>query len=115
MSNNEVGLHTQEKTFEVITYDKEVEFNYTLPGEDEQRSIECELTLVWEDSLEKLIEEHGDEIPYKINSFKYENQYKFFLHQVESRMDDAIEEVQEEIAAKMKFGFEFTGQLHNDD
>jgi hypothetical protein len=115
MSNNEVGLDTEEKTFEVITYDEEVEFKYTLPGEDEERSIECELTLVWEDSLEKFIEEHGDKIPYKINSFKYENQYRFFLHQAESRMDEAIEGVQEEIAAKMKFGFEFSGQLHNDD
>ena len=79
---------------------KEYEFFFAINGKD---------------ALEKLLEEQGDEIPYKINSFKYENQYKFFLHQVESRMDDAIEEVQEEIAAKMKFGFEFTGQLHNDD
>lgn len=109
MSNNEA------KTFEVITYDEEVELKYTLPGEEEVRSLECELTLIWEDSLEKFIEEHGDKLPYKVNSFKYENQYNFFIHQVESRMDEAIEEAQEEIAAKMKFGFEFSGQLHNDD
>ena len=115
MSNNEVMPQDEQKTFEVITYDEEVEFKYTLPGEDEERTIGCELTLVWEDSLEKFIEEHGDKIPYKINSFKYENQYKFFIHQVESRMDDAIEEAQEEIANKTKFGFEFTGPLHNDD
>jgi hypothetical protein len=115
MTNTEATPQNEQKTFEVITYDEEVEFKYTLPGEDEERCIECELTLVWEDSLDKFIEEHGDKIPYKVNTFKYENQYRFFLHQVESRMDDAIEEVQEEIAAKMKFGFEFTGQLHNDD
>jgi len=101
--------------FDVITYDEEVEFKYTLPDEDEQRTIETELTFIWEDTVEKFIEEHGDKIPYKVNSFKYENQYNFFIHQVESRTDDAIEEVQEEIANKMKFGFEFTGQLHNDD
>lgn len=101
--------------FEVITYDEEVEFKYTLPEEEGEHSIECELTFIWEDSLEKFIEEHGDKIPYKVNTFKYENQYKFFIHQVESRTDDAIEEVQEQIANKTKFGFEFTGQLHNDD
>jgi len=115
MTNTEETSQNEQKMFEVITYDEEVEFKYTLPGEDEERSIECELTLVWEDSLDKFIEEHGDKIPYKVNSFKYENQYRFFLHQAESRMDEAIEEVQEEIAAKMKFGFEFSGQLHNDD
>ena len=115
MTDNAVASQNEEKMYEVITYDEEVEFKYTLPDEDEQRSIECELTFIWEDSLENFIEEHGDKLPYKINSFKYENQYKFFIHQVESRADDAIEEVQEEIANKMKFGFEFTGQLHNDD
>ncbi|MDA7816729.1 hypothetical protein N9A28_00905 [Sulfurimonas sp.] len=111
MSNDEV----KQKTFEVITYDEGVEFKYTLPGEDEERTIDCELTLIWEDSLEKFIEEHGDKMPYKINTFKYENQYNFFLHQLESRTDQQIEEVQEEIANKTKFGFEFSGQLHNDD
>jgi hypothetical protein len=115
MTKIEETSQNEQKTFEVITYDEEVEFKYTLPGETEERSIESELTLVWEDSLEKFIEEHGDKIPYKVNTFKYENQYRFFLHQVESRMDEAIEEAQEEIAAKMKFGFEFSGQLHNDD
>ena len=115
MSNNPVTAQKEEKVYEVITYDEEVEFKYTLPGEDEERTIECELTLVWDDSLEKFLEEHGDKIPYKINSFKYENKYNFFLHQLESRTDAQIEEVEEEIANKMKFGFEFSGQLHNDD
>jgi len=115
MTNTEETSQKEQKMFEVITYDEEVEFKYTLPGEDKQRSIECELTFIWEDSLEKFIEEHGDEIPYKINSFKFENQYRFFIHQVESRTEDQIDEVQEEIANKTKFGFEFSGQLHNDD
>jgi len=114
MTDNAVAPKNEEKMYEVITYEDEVTFNYTLPDEDEQRSIECEFTLVWEEGLEKFIEEHGDK-PYKVNNFKYENQYKFFLHQIESRTDDQIEEVQEEIANKMKFGFEFSGQLHNDD
>lgn len=114
MTNTEETSRKEQKAYEVITYEEEVEFKYTLPGEEEERSIESELTLIWEDTLEKFIEEHGDK-PYKVNSFRFENHYNFFLHQVESRMDDAIEEAQEEIAAKMKFGFEFSGQLHNDD
>ena len=115
MSNNVVSPQNEKKEFEVITYEEEVEFKYTLPGEDEERIIQSEITLVWEDSLEKFIEAHGDKIPYTVNSFKYENQYNFFLHQAEERTDGQIEEVQEEIANKMKFGFDFSGQLHNDD
>ena len=113
MSKNE--LQTQDdKPFKVITYEEEVEFKYTLPDEDEERSIESEITFLWEDSLEEFIQEHGDK-PYNIHAFRQESQMKFFLHQLESRMEDQIEEVEEEIANKMKFGFEFTGQLHNDD
>lgn len=115
MPESAVASKSEEKVFEVITYDEEVEFKYTLPDEDEERTIECELTLIWEDSLGKFIQEHGENIPYKVHTFKYENQYNFFVHQLESRADDAIEEVQEQIANKTKFGFEFTGQLHNDD
>jgi hypothetical protein len=115
MSNNEVKPLAEEKPFKVITYDEEVEFKYTLPDEDEERVIESELTLVWEDSVEKFIEAFGPDKEYTVHGFRYEKQQKFFQHQVESRMDDAIEEVEEEIANKMKFGFEFSGQLHNDD
>jgi hypothetical protein len=115
MSNNEVGLHTEEKMFEVITYDEEVEFKYTLPGEDQERVIESELTFVWEDSIDKLKEKLGEDKEYKVHTFKLKSHYDFFINQVESRADDTIEEVEEEIANKMKFGFEFSGQLHNDD
>ena len=98
-----------------ITFEEEVEFKYTLPNEDEQRSLKHELTFIWEDSLEKFIEEHGNEKPYKVHSFKREREQKFFIDQIESQTDDLIEEVEEAISNKMKFGFEFTGQLHNDD
>ncbi|CAA6827609.1 MAG: Unknown protein, partial [uncultured Sulfurovum sp.] len=37
------------------------------------------------------------------------------IAQIEDEADDLIDEVQEEIANKMKYGFEFSGQLHNDD
>jgi len=101
--------------FEIITYEEEVQFQYTLPDEEEPRFIEHELTLVWEDSLEAFIKEHGEDKPYKVNEFKLESAKNFFLHKLEERTDTTIEEVQEEIANKMKFGFEFSGQLHNDD
>lgn len=103
------------KPFKVISYEEEVDFKYTLPGEDEERVITHDLTLVWEETLEDFIKEHGKDRPYTLQSFSQENHQKFCLHQIETRTDELIEEVQEEIANKMKFGFEFTGQLHNDD
>ncbi len=115
MSASEAASQKEEKLFEVITYDEEVEFKYTLPDEEEQRVIEAELTFVWEDSIEKLKEELGADKEYKVHTFKLKSHYDFFINQVESRADDTIEEVEEEIANKMKFGFEFSGQLHNDD
>lgn len=115
MSENAQVVKNEDNVFEVITYDEEAVFKYTLPDEDEERTIECELTFVWEDTLEKFIEQYGDSMPYKINTFKYANHHRFFLQQIENRMDQQIEEVEEEIANKMKYGFEFTGQLHNDD
>lgn len=107
MSNNE--------PFEVITFTDEVAFNYTLPDEEESRSIEHEVTIVFEGTLARFFEEHGKDKPYKITSFRREREQNNFIEQVEDLMDDLIDEVQEEIANKMKFGFEFSGQLHNDD
>lgn len=115
MTNNELTPEENSKPFEVITYTDEVSFNYTLPDEEEPRTIEHEITLVWEDTLEKFFEEHGEDKPYKINTFRREREQTFFLDQIESLTEDLIDEVQEEIANKMKFGFDFSGQLHNDD
>lgn len=115
MSKNKTNTEVDDRPFKVISYEEEVEFKYTLPDEDEPRVITHDLTLIWEKSLEEFIEEYGEDRPYTLQSFSQENQQKFCLHQIESRTDDLIEEVQEEIANKMKFGFEFSGQLHNDD
>ena len=103
------------KQFQVITYTEEVSFKYTLPDEEEPRTIEREITIVWEDTVEKFVEEHGEDRPYKIHTFKREREQKFFIEQIEGKTEDLIDEVQEEIANKMKFGFDFSGQLHNDD
>ena len=101
--------------FQVITYVDVVSFKYTLPNEEEPRTLEHELTSVWEESLEKFFEEHGKDKPYRVHTFKREREQQNLINQVESEADDLIDEVQEEIANKMKFGFEFSGQLHNDD
>ena len=111
MSKNEETANS----YEVITYTDTVKFNYKLKGVDEEQSIEHELTIVWEETLEAFITEHGADKEYKIHAFKREREQKNFIEQIENKTEDLIDEVQEEIAAKMKFGFEFSGQLHNDD
>ena len=115
MPNNEPTSQKESKAYEVITYTDDVAFNYTLPGEEEPKTIEHELTTVWEDTLEKFVEEHGADKPYKFRTFRREREQKFFIEQLEGETEDLIDNVQEEIANKMKFGFDFSGQLHNDD
>ena len=115
MTNNEVTSQKENTEYEVITYTDTVAFNYTLPDQEEPQTIEHELSCIWEDTLEKFIEEHGTDRPYKVHTFKREREQNFFIERIEGETEDLIEEVQEEIANKMKFGFEFTGQLHNDD
>ena len=115
MTNNKETSQKEQKEYEVISYEDLVVFNFTLSEKEEQESIEHELTFIWEDSIEKFKEEHGSDKPYKVHTFKQKRAKEIFLEQVEGRSDDLIEEVQEEIANKMKFGFEFTGPLHNDD
>ena len=115
MPTNELTLEEESHPFQVITYIDEVSFKYTLPDEEEPRTLEHELTFIWEDTLEKFFEEQGKDKPYRIHKFKREREQAYLIHQIESITDDLIDEVQEEIANKMKFGFEFTGQLHNDD
>lgn len=115
MTSNEVTPQQEDKAYEVITYVDDVAFNYTLPDDEEPQSIEYELTFVWEETLEKFVEEYGADKPYNIRAFRREREQKFFINQIESQTDDLIDDVQEEIANKMKFGFEFSGQLHNDD
>jgi hypothetical protein len=115
MTMNEASPQNEQNKFEVIIYEEEVQFKYTLPDEDEERFLEHELTIIWEDTIEKFIEEYGADKAYEIRTFRGQREKNIFIEQIEGRTDDLIEEVQEEIANKMKFGFEFSGQLHNDD
>jgi len=115
MTQNEVISQKENKAYEVISYTDMVVFNYTLPDHKEPQSIEQELTFIWEDTIEKFIEEYGNDKPYKVHTFKQEREQNFFIEQLEGRTEDLIDEIEEEIANKMKFGFDFSGQLHNDD
>ncbi|MBN2816820.1 MAG: MoaD/ThiS family protein [Campylobacterales bacterium] len=107
-------MASEENKYEVITYEDEVTFSYTLE-DGTQESVECELTFIWEDNLKKFIEKFGSDKEYTLKSFKFEQHYNFYVNQVESRIEDQLEEIEEGIANKSKYGFEFTGQLHNDD
>jgi tRNA A37 N6-isopentenylltransferase MiaA len=115
MTKQQAANTDERKKFNVITYEEEVAFNYTLPGKDEQETIETEITLIWEETIDRFKEVHGEEKAYEVHSFSLEKQRQFFIDQIENRTEALIEEVEEEIANKMKYGFEFTGQLHNDD
>lgn len=115
MTKQQATNTDERKKFNVITYEEEVAFNYTLPGKDEQETIETEITLIWEETIDRFKEVHGEEKAYEVHSFSLEKQRQFFIDQIENRTEALIEEVEEEIANKMKYGFEFTGQLHNDD
>ena len=59
MTNNEVTSQNENTAYEVISFTDMVAFNYTLPGDEEPQTIEHELTFIWEDTIEKFIEEHG--------------------------------------------------------
>jgi len=106
MSNNQL---------EVITYTDNIVFNYTLDEDEGQQSIERDVTVIWEESIEKFVEEFGSEKSYECHKFKLPRDKENFIEQVEDELEEVIDEVQEEIANKTKFGFEFSGQLHNDD
>ncbi|SFV70993.1 hypothetical protein MNB_SV-13-1511 [hydrothermal vent metagenome] len=113
MQNNGLTPEENRRPYKVITYTDDVAFKYTL--KNEEKSIEEELTFVWEDTLESFFEEYGEDKPFKMYAFNRENEQKILIDRIEGTTDDVIEAVQEQIAGKMKFGFDFSGQLHNDD
>lgn len=100
--------------YEVITYEDIAVFNYSLPETDEKEQIEREMTLVWEDTLEKFIEAYNPEKPYKIHSFDKEKEKNKFIMNIENENDKIIDEVDEEIGRKMKFAFDYTSPTYED-
>lgn len=102
------------KEHEIIVYKDTVFFNFTLPGEEETKQVSRELTLVWEDTLDKFFEQYNPQMPYKINPFKNEKEKDRFISHLEHENDEIIDDVQEEISRKMKFSFDYTSPTHED-
>lgn len=100
--------------YEVITYEDIAIFNYSLPEKEEKEQIEREMTLVWEDSLEKFLEAYSSEKPYNIISFDSEKQKNKFIADIDDKNDAIIDEVDEEIGRKMKFAFDYTSPTYED-
>lgn len=100
--------------YEVITYEDIAVFNYSLPGQEEKEQIEREITLVWEDTLEKFFETYTQEKPYKINSFETEKQKNKLIRDIDDENEKIIDEVDEEIGRKMKFAFDYTSPTYED-
>ncbi len=101
-------------SFEVITYEDTVVFNYTLPEQEEPEQISRELTLVWEESLEALFEAYSPEKPYQIHTFKTQRDKDRFIESVEEKTDEIIDAVEEEISQHTKFGYNFTSPTYED-
>ena len=100
--------------YEVITYTDTAVFNYVVPGIDVQEHIEREMTLIWEDSLEKFFEAYSPQKPYALNSFDTEKQKDRFITAIEDENETIIDDVDEEIGRKMKFSFDYTSPTYED-
>lgn len=99
---------------EVITYEETMVFKYSLSEQEPQEQIEREVTLVWEESLEKFFESFGSEKPYEVHSFTNERERNQFVTSIEDRTDEIIDEVDEEISQKMKFAHVYTSPTYED-
>ena len=100
--------------YDVITYEDIAIFNYTVPGTEEKEHLEREITLVWEDTLENFFETYNADRQYKINSFDTEKQKNRFITAIDDENEKIIDEVDEEISRKMKFGFDYTSPTYED-
>ena len=102
------------ETYEVISYQDIIVFNYTLPGKDTEDQIDREVIFVWEDTLEKFLEKFKSKKPYKIDSFKREQDMNRFITNIENDTEKIIDEVEDEISQKMKFGNFFRSPISED-
>lgn len=100
--------------YEVITYEDVIVFNYTLPGEESVEQISRDVTLVWEDTIEKFFEAHTPEKPYTIHSFERERDKEKFIADIENQTEEMIDAVDEEIGQRMKFGHFYTSPTYED-
>ena len=102
------------QTYEVITYEDVIVFNYTLPEQDSVEQISRDVTLVWEDTIEKFFEAHTPQKPYTIHSFEKEKDKVKFIADIENKTEEIIDTIDEEISQKMKFGHFYTSPTYED-
>lgn len=100
------------KKYDVITYEHTMVFNFSVSGEEEQ--LTRDVTLIWEDTLEKFFENHGSEKIHTIHSFDNEEEKNRFIADIEDATDQIIDEVDEEISQKMKFAHVYTSPTYED-
>lgn len=102
------------QNFEVITYEESVAFNYTLPGEEEPSQLERDMVLLWEEDLDSFVAHFGEQKEYKIHSFRSQRDKDRFIAKLEDENDGIIDQVDEEISQRMKFGFLYTSPTYED-
>ena len=102
------------EAYKVISYQDIIVFNYTLPGKDTEDQIDREVILVWEGTLEKFLEMSKSQKPYKIDSFRREQDMNRFITNIENETEKIIDEVEEEISQKMKFVSFFRSPTYED-
>ncbi len=89
-------------------------FNFTLPEDGKENQLSKEVTLVWDDTLENFLETEAKEKSYAIHSFKNERKKNRFIDSIENVTEEIIDQIDEEISQKMKFGFEYTSPTYED-
>ncbi|QOP43567.1 hypothetical protein FJR45_06210 [Sulfurimonas sediminis] len=105
---------TANEKYEVITYEENIVFNFTLPEDGKENQLSKEVTLVWDDVLEKFLETFTQEKSYTIHLFKHEKEKNRFIENIENVTEEIIDQIDEEISQKMKFGFDYTSPTYED-
>ena len=104
---------TDEK-YKVITYEDNIVFNFTLPEDGKEKQLSKEVTLVWDETLEQFLDTYTNEKSYKVHSFKNEREKNRFIENIENATEEIIDQIDEEISQKMKFGFDYTSPTYED-
>ncbi|WP_151900331.1 hypothetical protein [Sulfurimonas hydrogeniphila] len=105
---------TANKKYEVITYEENIVFNFTLPEDGKENQLSKEVILVWDDVLEKFLETFTQEKSYTIHSFKNAREKNRFIENIEKVTEEIIDQIDEDISQKMKFGFDYTSPTYED-
>jgi len=100
--------------FDVVSYKESVAFDFTNPETNEKEQIHKELTLIFEDSIDKFLEEHGKDVEHFVKALHTQQAKEKYIDSIDERNEEIIDQVEEEISCKMKFSFDYTSPLHED-